>query len=79
MKDVHGNDCVQHGGDKKQLGYGEPGRAEYQHGRYGRHYHEQGVEYIEPGDDPAEVGRLRPRLDQGVERNDVKAAESADQ
>ena len=77
-ENVDGHHRVQNRGDQKQVGDGQAGGSQDQHGHDGRSHHEQCVQDIEPGDDARAMSRRRPGLHQRVERNNIKPAKSTD-
>ncbi len=76
--DVDRHQRIQDRDDDEQLGNGEP-RPEHDDGENRCADHEQRIDDVVGRDDSGQVPALGPLLNQRVQRNAVKAAESAEQ
>ena len=75
--DVERDRRVEHSGQQQQLRNRHSG-IERHHCEPGRHHHEQRVQDIVCGNHPRTMAWRATRLDQRVQRHDIKAAEHAD-
>ncbi len=78
LEDVDVDRDVHHRHGQKQLRNRQFGNAQQQDRDNRRDHHEQRVENVVGGDDARALFQRRARLDQGVQRHDVKATEYAD-